>query len=90
MKITHYMVEVITINIILCAVIHFLSTLACDCCSYVPTHSNTYVHGYHTQWKGTALCAAIQFEHEDIIEILLEAKADPNLQNEVFCTPLIL
>ena len=61
-----------------------------DCSNSVTTHPLQHLHNYLTQWKGTALCVATQYGHEDVIEILLEAKADPNLQIEVFCTPLIL
>ena len=39
----------------------------------------------HMQWKGTALHAAADCGHEDVIELLLQAKADTDLLNEV-CT----
>jgi len=30
------------------------------------------------------MCAAVQRGHKDVVEILLEAKADPDQQNKVF------
>ena len=50
---------------------------------YLP-YTHTYTH--NTQWGGTALRAAIEKEHEDIVELLLEANADPNLPGKVILT----
>ena len=43
-----------------------------------PTHSHT-----HTQYGYTALMAAAESQHEDVVELLTEAHADPDLQDEV-------
>jgi len=50
------------------------------------THMYTHTHT-HTQWEGTALHAAADCGHADVVELLLEAEADPDVQNEV-CTLL--
>jgi len=46
---------------------------------------NSYVHT-HTQWEGTALHAAADCGHVDVVELLLEGEADPDVQNEVVHT----
>ena len=43
-----------------------------------PTHTHT-----HTQEGDTALMAAAESQHEDIVELLIEVHADPDLQDEV-------
>ena len=43
-----------------------------------PTHTHT-----HTQEGDTALMAAAASQHEDIVELLTEVHADPDLQDEV-------
>ena len=54
---------------------------------YLPyTHTHTHTHTHDTQWGGTALRAAIEKEHEDIVELLLEANADPDLPDKVILT----
>ena len=50
------------------------------------THYLPYTHTHDTQWGGTALRAAIEIEHEDIVELLLEANADPDLPDKVILT----
>ena len=63
------------------AVAHFHSPLPAMLLSLqLPTHPNTLIH---TQWEGTALFAAVEYGHEDVIELLLEAKADPDIQKTV-------
>jgi len=47
---------------------------------HVHTHTHTYTH---TQRGYTALIAAAESQHEDIVELLIEAHADPDLQDEV-------
>ena len=37
----------------------------------------------YTKWGGTALHIAVYQEHEDIVELLLEANANPDLADEV-------
>ena len=48
-------------------------------------HICTYTRLY-TQWGGTALHIAVREEHEDIVELLLEANADPDLPVKVIFT----
>ena len=45
----------------------------------LPSNPNTQ----NTQWGGTALYVAARYKHEDVIELLLEAKANPDQQIEV-------
>ena len=45
-----------------------------------PTHTHTHTH---TQQGYTALIAAAESQHEDIVELLIEVHADPDLQAEV-------
>ena len=47
-----------------------------------PTHTHTHTHT-HTQEGYTALMAAAESQHEDIVELLIEVHADPDLQDEV-------
>ena len=50
---------------------------------------HTHTHKQHnTQWGGTALYLAVREEHEDIIELLLEANADPDVPVKVIHTYL--
>ena len=42
-----------------------------------------YMHTYISQNGWTALHLAAQEGHEDVVELLLEAKADPDPQKEV-------
>ena len=51
----------------------------------IRTHTHT-----HTQWEGTALHAAADCGHMDVVELLLEAEADPDVQNEVVHTIVTL
>ena len=48
---------------------------------HVCTHTLLY-----TQWGGTAFHFAVDQEHEDIVELLLEANADPDLPVKVIHT----
>ena len=51
-----------------------------------PTHMYTHTHTHiyiHTQQGYTALMAAAASQHEDIVELLTEVHADPDLQDEV-------
>ena len=45
-----------------------------------PTCTHTHAH---TQQRYTALIAAAESQHEDIVELLIEVHADPDLQDEV-------
>ena len=42
-----------------------------------------YIHTHISQDRCTALHLAAQEGHEDVVELLLEAKADPELKTEV-------
>ena len=42
-----------------------------------------HVHTHISQYGRTALHLAAQGGHEDVVELLLEAKADPELQIKV-------
>ena len=50
--------------------------------TYTHTHTRTHIHT-HTQQGITALIAAAVFQHEDIVQLLIEVPADPDLQDEV-------
>ena len=47
---------------------------------------HTHTHKYNNQWGGTALYLAVREGHEDIVELLLQANADPDLQLKVIHT----
>ena len=47
---------------------------------HIILHTNTWLYA---QSGGFALHAAVENEHKDIVELLLEANADPNLQLKV-------
>lgn len=47
---------------------------------HIILHTNTWLSA---QSGGFALHAAVENEHKDIVELLLEANADPNLQLKV-------
>ena len=50
----------------------------------VHTHTCTHTHTrLYTQWGETALHIAVDQEHEDVVELLLEANADPDLADKV-------
>ena len=51
----------------------------------LPSNPNTQ----NTQWGGTALYVAARCKHEDVIELLLEAKANPDQQIEVLPEVLV-
>ena len=51
---------------------------------HAPTH--TQHTQLYTQSGETALHLAVQEEHEDIVELLLEANADPDLPKKVIHT----
>ena len=55
----------------------YVSSLPSTC---TPTHMYTHTH---TQQGYTALIAAAESQHEDIVELLIEVHADPDLQDEV-------
>ena len=52
-------------------------------CMYVYTHTPIHTHTHNTQSGETALHIAVQEEFDDIVELLLEANADPDLTDEV-------
>ena len=54
---------------------------------YPPPHTHTHKQ-HNTQWGGFALHAAVHKEHEDIVDLLLEANADPDLPVKVIHTYL--
>ena len=45
---------------------------------HFPFHTHT-----HTQQGCTALFLAAEFQHEDVVELLIEVDADPDLQTKV-------
>ena len=47
-----------------------------------PTHMRTHTHT-HTQFGSNALHLAVQEGHKDVVELLLEAKADPDIPDKV-------
>ena len=51
-----------------------------------PTHPPTHIHTTYTQLGETALHLAVDKEHEDIVELLLEANADQDLPKKVIHT----
>ena len=53
--------------------------------AHPPTHTPTHTHDYTQSW-GTALHIAVREEHEDIVDLLLEANADPDLPEKVIHT----
>ena len=67
--------------LISCVQIHTTCIHTCSCThvSLIPLHTHT--HDY-TQF-GTALHFALAGEHEDIVQLLLEAKIDPDLPKQV-------
>ena len=46
------------------------------------THAHTHTHT-HKQKGCTALLLAAEFQHEDVVELLIEVDADPDLQVKV-------
>ena len=44
---------------------------------------HVHAHTYHMQDGCTALYLAVLYGHEDVVELLLEAKADPELKTKV-------
>ena len=50
------------------------------CLSPLPTHTHEQ---HNPQWGGTALYLAAQEEHEDIVDLLLGANADPDVPVKV-------
>ena len=53
-------------------------------------HKHKYKQSYidansGEQLGGTALHEAVDKEHEDVVEVLLEANADPDLLQKVIC-----
>ena len=55
------------------------------------TDSHTYTHAHthkqhNIQWGGTALYIAVDREHEDIVDLLLGANADPDVPVKVIHT----
>ena len=58
--------------------------------THTHAHTHTYTHAHththtrlYTQWGETALHIAVHEEHEDIVELLLEANADSDLPMKV-------
>jgi len=49
---------------------------------HIHIHTHTHTHT-HTQQGYTALIAAAESQHENIVEVLIEVHADPDLQDEV-------
>ena len=49
--------------------------------TFVPTSTHT-----HVQYGYTALLYAADQEHEDVVQLLIEVDADPDLQDEVIYT----
>ena len=55
--------------------------------SPLPPHAHMHTHTQHnTQWGETALHFAVQEEHKDIVDLLLEANADPDMPLKVIHT----
>ena len=64
--------------------VHSLPPLHIPClraCMHICTHTRLY-----TQWGETALHIAVREERDDIVELLLEANADPDLPVKVIHT----
>ena len=58
-----------------------------NCLRTQPPHPHTRTHKQHnTQWGGTALYIAVREEHEDIVDLLLEASAYPDVPDKVIHT----
>ena len=57
------------------------------CTHNIPTYTRARTHEqYNTQWGGTALYIAVREECEDIVDLLLEANADPDMPVKVIHT----
>ena len=54
---------------------------------FIPLPPHTHKQ-HNNQWGGFALLAAVQEEHEDIVDLLLEANADPDVPVKVIHTYL--
>ena len=54
---------------------------------YPPPHTHTHKQ-HNTQWGETALYTAVDKEYEDIVDLLLEANADPDVPDKVIHTYL--
>ena len=70
------MLEVTHASYISCAFV--CECVECSCCIVTNT---VYMHVTQDRW--TALHLAAQEGHEDVVELLLEAKADPELKTKV-------
>ena len=58
-------------------------------CTHTPTflthiHPHTHTHT-HVQYGYTALILAADRRHEDVVQLLIEVDADPDLQAKVIC-----
>ena len=58
-------------------------------------HTHTFMHvcthtRLYTQWGETALHVAVREEREDVVEVLLEANADPDLPDKVILTVVMV
>ena len=65
---------------------HFPQLVLPPTCTHTHTHIYTHTHTHthtHTQQGYTALMAAAESQHEDIVELLIDVHADPDLQDEV-------
>ena len=54
---------------------------------YPPPHTHTHKQ-HNIQWGGTALYIAVDQDYEDIVDLLLEANADPDVPVKVIHTYL--
>lgn len=52
---------------------------------YIHKHKSYIDANSGEQLGGTALHKAVDEEHEDVVEVLLEANADPDLLQKVIC-----